>query len=157
MIFVGSYRYTNEHYKTNLWKFKSSFEFIKQYMKDGCPYTMYNRANGTLQCKGYKNRTYFDLFSMCEAHVEDSVFSKKEFNKSLKKALIKGVVKCMFCPYIDHHVFYKGNGCKNIFIKKIKHSTNYLLIYKYINSTMPYKSKMLFKFIFKEQLGFIIE
>ena len=69
--------------------------------------------------------------------------------------MVKGNIKPMFCPYIDNHVFYESNGAKGLFIK-IKFTKHYLLRYRYLDSDIPYKSKMLFKFIFKEQLGFII-
>jgi hypothetical protein len=148
MLYVGSYRYS-KHNGDKIWYFKSSYEFLIQYMKDYLPYTMCSFGGGEFQCYSNRNRSYFDLMGLCCSHVTD--FSVKEFNEALFKLLISRKVGHLFCPNVDTYVFTNAHYHSNEFKS---HNNKYFYDIGY-NINLHSKKEYLLNLIFITNLGFI--
>lgn len=135
-MIVGAYRMkshymigTMETYSWSTYRYKSSYKFLVNYFKDGCPYTLNSLSSRELHCKSGKSRTYHDLIMMAEEHVCEKTFSTKEFNKAFRKLFKDGNLSYSYCPWIADFVFkYHSNSYTSV---KYKVKKNKLYLTRY--------------------------
>lgn len=137
---VGCYRKRDKNRNKVNYKFKDSYIFLKQYFKDGMPYSVNN--NG-LHCKSGKRRSYHDLCALAQAHSKK--FSIKSFNKNLIKVIHELKLGFTYCPWVCTIVFYNG-GCA---VRKRKKNEYYILA---SNFNQLYSGKDKYRFFICEEV-----
>ena len=109
-------------------KYDSVFDVIEHYFNtttdDGLrnPATYWEDSN-ELQCKAHKNRSFDDLFLLCQhyipgAKIEDVVNSVYQFNKKMGDT---GLLACIHCSTVQRFVI-----CSSRYTKSTIESANYI-------------------------------
>lgn len=95
------------------YKFKTSYDFLKQYFNDECPFTI-NKAG--LHCKSNKRRSYYDLAALAREHTKN--FKINKFHKDFIRILYELKIGFVWCPWVATVVFSKILKPKVHFKKK---------------------------------------